>query len=385
MYGEIVSDVPVDLRTGEKIPGDYIVQDEFLADLDEAVKDGCKKITLRMNSLGGDACVSILIHNRLRELAANGTEIICVVDGVAMSGGSLIMCAADTVRVNPSSLIMIHKCWSFYWGAYNADELRSFANSQDAYDKAQCAIYARKTGLSETKILHLMGETTYMTGAEAKEKGFADELKEDAPLDIAASASGGSLFVAGREFHIAPGMKLPDGIPVKAENHISTSNEDDIKNKPADTGSKSKGENPMATNLEELRKENAELAATVESELRAAMSAENTTAVDNAVSAERERIQHIDEIACLYDDETVAKAKYGDPCTAEQMAFRAAVASAKSGSAFMANAKADTKESGVNGVSAASNDGDDSKPQTAEQKQAAADKQIGELLKKEVK
>lgn len=119
MYGDIVEKQPIDRWTNEPIPGQYIVESEFLNDL--AQIEGCSQITIRMDSLGGDAGVSILIHNRLRELAAKGTKLVCIVDGVAMSGGSLIMCACDTVRVNPSSLVMIHKCWSFVLGAYRKD------------------------------------------------------------------------------------------------------------------------------------------------------------------------------------------------------------------------------------------------------------------------
>lgn len=108
-----------------------------------------------------------------------------------MSGGSLIMCACDTVRVNPSSLVMIHKCWTFLWGGYNADELREQATQQEAWDKMQMEVYTRKTGLSATVISHMMADTTYMTGREAIDKGFADELIEDAePTSIAASADG---------------------------------------------------------------------------------------------------------------------------------------------------------------------------------------------------
>ena len=167
-----------------------------------------------MNSYGGDAGASNMIHNRLRELARNGTKLTCIVDGVAMSGGSLIMCACDTVRVNPSSLVMIHKCWTFLWGGYNADELREQATQQEAWDKMQMEVYTRKTGLSATVISHMMADTTYMTGREAIDKGFADELIEDAePTSIAASADGRSLFVNGRQMHLAPGMFAPDTIP----------------------------------------------------------------------------------------------------------------------------------------------------------------------------
>lgn len=45
--------------------------------------------------------------------------------------------------------------------------------------------------LSATVISHMMADTTYMTGREAIDKGFADELIEDAePTSIAASADG---------------------------------------------------------------------------------------------------------------------------------------------------------------------------------------------------
>ena len=108
MYGQIVDTQPTDWWTGEPIPGQYIIESEFLSDLQQV--EHCSEITIRMDSVGGDAGVSILIHNRLRELAAKGTKLTCIVDGVAMSGGSLIMCACDTVKANPSSLVMIHKC-----------------------------------------------------------------------------------------------------------------------------------------------------------------------------------------------------------------------------------------------------------------------------------
>ena len=129
MYGDIYEQQPTDWW-GDPVEGQFITLTEFLEDLGQIA--ACKDITIRMNSYGGDAGVSNTIHNRLRELARGGAKLTCVVDGVAMSGGSLIMCACDTVKVNPSSLIMIHKCWGFFWGGYNADELREAAGQYDA-------------------------------------------------------------------------------------------------------------------------------------------------------------------------------------------------------------------------------------------------------------
>ena len=213
MYGDICEELPRDWRTGDPIEGSFVTLNEFLDDLDEI--RGAKRLTIRMNSYGGDANVANVIHNRLRELSRSGMETRCIVDGVAMSGGSLIMCACDSVEVNPSSLIMIHNCWSFLFGGYNAEDLLKAAASLEAVDRMQAEIYERKTGLAKQKILGMMAETTYMTGREAVEKGFADSLLEDAqPLQIAASADRRTLYVGSRALHLAPGMAAPDGLTV---------------------------------------------------------------------------------------------------------------------------------------------------------------------------
>ena len=130
MYGEVVETHPTHWYTGEKLKGDYIAQDEFLQDLNSLA--GARSLTIRMNSLGGDSLVGMVIHNRLRELSAKGTKLVCIVDGAAMSAASVIMSACSEVRINPASLVMIHRCWGYMWGGYNADNLREAANMFDA-------------------------------------------------------------------------------------------------------------------------------------------------------------------------------------------------------------------------------------------------------------
>lgn len=371
MYGEIVSQRPRDWRTGEVREGDYIVQSEFMQDLDSFSK--AKSLTIRMNSLGGDAGVSILIHNRLRELAERGTDLVCIVDGVAMSGGSLIMAACDTVKVNPSSLIMIHKCWRTLWGGYNAAELREEAAACEAWDRAQASIYRRKCGLSEEDITRMMAATTYMTGQEAIDRGFADTLLEDAkPLNIAASADGRSLFVRGREFHLCPGMFAPDDIPT-ARPEAKAPVENIPPEKSGGEGEKTMDNNNIQT--------------------PAVQEPAPAPAVD-LTAAERKRLQEIDAIAALYDQKLVQEAKYGEnPCTARELAYRAAVdlARAKSeaaakaageGKSFMAAMLADTKASGAESVNAAPtvNEPDENGPRAAAA-QAKADVEAFKKMK----
>ena len=393
MYGEIVEARPVDWWTGEPEPGAFIIQGEFLQDLETVA--GARNLTIRMSSIGGDAGVSILIHNRLRDMAAKGTHLKCVVDGVAMSGGSLIMCACDEVEVNPSSLIMIHNAACTIRGGHNANDLRQRAMALDAWDKAQVSIYKRKTGLSEDIIAEMMANTTYMTGTEAKEGGFADKLLEDAePLDIAASADKRSLFVRGQQFYLAPGVLAPDIIPtVKSEAPAPAKTH---KTQPAITGDK--GGKTMAKNLEELRAENPELAEALMAEAKAAVSASagsgtpapqaGADAVSAAVQAEQKRIQEIDAVASLYDAETVKAAKYGEnACTAQEMTYRAAQAAAQKGKKFLSDLDDDTKASGAQGVPAAGDPGTPppAEAQTPDQRMANARAEVKALFGKEEK
>lgn len=405
MYGDIYEQRPTDWY-GNPVEGEFVLLSEFMEDLEQIAS--CKDITIRMNSYGGDAGVSITIHNRLRELARAGATLTCIVDGVAMSGGSLIMCACDTVRVNPSSLVMIHKCWTFLFGGYNADEMRELAARNDAWDKAQVSIYKRKTGASDTILSHMMSDTTYMTGSEAVDKGFADEVLEDAePLGIAASADGRCLFVRGRALHLAPGMFAPDNIPTVTPEASAP----DLTNTPRQvqtTGGKEG--NTMARNLEELRTENPALAEQLMAEARAAVSAAGQapavaapfqqaapqtataqpaaqTAEDDPVQAERKRIQDIDALASQFDAETVQAAKYGpDACTAQEMAYRAAQKAAKTGKSYLASMMSDTNDSGANGIGAASAGGEPAGGElTPEQRMAKGRADAKALNKKEEK
>lgn len=373
MYGDVVEKWPTDWWTGEKLEGNYIAQDEFLKDL--AAVEGCKSVTIRLNSYGGDAVVGIVIHNRLREIAANGTHLTCIVDGVAMSAGSVIMCACDTVKVNPSSLVMIHKGWSFLFGRYNADELRKSAEAMDAYDNAMVSIYKRKSSMNDTVISHMMSDETYMTGKEAVEKGFADEVIEDSEqVQIAASANGRTLFVGGRAIHLCPGMTLPKNIPTVTPDAQAPAAIE--ANQPVVTGGEKGGNNSMTK--EELRAKYPELVAEVEADARAAV--DTNTAVTEAVQAEERRMQEIDEVSALFSDELVKEAKYGaKKCSAQELAYRAAQAAAKQGHSFLANLDEDAKDSGADDVGAApgkdaGEDGkkDDDNPEAIEAEAKAA-------------
>lgn len=382
MYGEIVTARPTDWWTGEPIPGEFIVKDEFIEDLRQLT--GMKKVSLHMDSIGGEVLPALTIHNLIRDMVASGTEFDCYIDGVAMSAATIIMCACTRVIVSSVSLLMIHKCGAFLCDYYNADELRKEADSFDAYDEAIINAYVRKTGLSKTTLSHMMSETFYMTGNEAVEKNFADVLKEEEgdPFGLlTASENGLILFSNGHALRADGNTPLPEQIkriPAAAFGN-RTADPTGSNKSPENSGTKSHEKEKNAMTIEDLRRDAPELVAQLEADARAAGAAEASAtatdalndAVSAAVEAERARIRDIDGIASLFDSELVAEAKYGEnPCTAQELSYRAAQEAAKKGRAFIAAAFDDANASGAAAVASA--------PEPAKQKANTEEERMNE-------
>jgi ATP-dependent protease ClpP protease subunit len=369
MYGQIVESQPVDYWTGKKVDGQFIVLKDFLTDLD-ALKDA-ETLTIHMNSVGGDAYSAIAIHNTLRTLPAEKTAIV---EGVAMSGGSLIICACEHTQAFANSLILWHHAWSFVFGGYNAPGLHKLAEGLEAMDKSQAEIYMRKTGKTLEEVMEIMDDEKHLTGREAHDMGLIDELVDEAEeeeLDIAVSADKRTLFVKGHQMRIAAFGELPEGIKV-VEAAPAPGSEGGFDNIEPDASGKEGGSNPMT--LEEFRKENPEAAAALLAEAQA-------DANSAAVQAERQRISDIDAISGLFSDDVVNAAKYGEnACTAQEMAYRAAVESAKLGKKFMSDVQKDYKDSGANDVGAAPSSEDEDKPMTNADKEAAGEAMANKLF-----
>ena len=169
LYGDVMSQQPIDWWTGEPEPGLYITPEGFMEDL-AAVKDKAH-ITVKLNSCGGDLYTGIAIHNALKALSG---DVNVVVEGIAASAASVIMCAGDTVTVYPGSLIMIHGVSVMLWDSLNIQDMKQLIKGMDASERAVAEIYDGKTGLGVDTLRSMMTKETWMTGREALDKGFAD-------------------------------------------------------------------------------------------------------------------------------------------------------------------------------------------------------------------
>lgn len=141
---------------------------------------GPKPVRVDINSPGGDFFEGLAIYNLLREHAHLVTVHVL---GLAASAASVIAMAGDTVRVPRAGFLMIHNAWVIALG--NRNELREIADWLEPFDAAAADIYAARSGLEAAEIAAMMDRETWLGGALAVERGFADDFL---PSDAAAEA-----------------------------------------------------------------------------------------------------------------------------------------------------------------------------------------------------
>lgn len=132
---------------------------------------GDRPVTVQINSPGGDMFEGIAVYNVLRE---HSQPVTVQVMGMAASAASIIAMAGDTVEIGASSFLMIHNCWVLAMG--NRNDMRDLADWLEPFDQAMVGLYAQRTGEDAKKIAGWMDKETYMSGAQAIERGFADAL-----------------------------------------------------------------------------------------------------------------------------------------------------------------------------------------------------------------
>jgi ATP-dependent Clp protease protease subunit len=142
------------------------------------------RISLRINSPGGDAFEGIAISNLLK---AQGKPIDVFVDGIAASAASIIAMCGDSITMAPNSMLMIHNAWGVTAG--NAADHRAYADVLDRVSAAIANTYLR-TGLSKDEIQSMLDAETWMGAEECLEKGFCTAIsgeESDEALAMAAS------------------------------------------------------------------------------------------------------------------------------------------------------------------------------------------------------
>lgn len=291
-------------RWGDDDP--TVTSNNFIKALNELDVD---EITVRINSPGGVVSEAIAIRTALIKHPA--TKRIDI-EGCCDSAATLIACIPGAlVRIAKGGEYMIHRCSG---GAYgNADKLLSAYNAAVETDKSMAQIYAERTGKSEDECMALMKAESWFGADDAIEAGFADEIiagPDEEEIAFAACAlDAETMEVMRASYEHAPEHPIrppqddrggngtssvthrvtasPEGKPFGetagtenlADNDVSNGSSAVAADRP--TENTDKGENHMElrdATAEQLRQENPALAETI---------------AQQAVAAERERVQRI--------------------------------------------------------------------------------------------
>lgn len=137
-----------------------------------------------INSGGGDVFAGSEIYSALR--AYPGKVNIHIV-GVAASAASVIACAGHS-DISPTAMMMIHNVSSGARGDYHAMDKESEVLQKA--NRAVCAAYIAKCGISEQEALKMMDRESWLTANEAVELGLVDEITDSKNLQLVAVESG---------------------------------------------------------------------------------------------------------------------------------------------------------------------------------------------------
>ena len=96
------------------------------------------------------------------------------VHGLAASAASVIAMAGDSVLMSPTAMMMIHNPLTIAMG--DSGEMQKAIELLNETKESIINAYEIKTGLSRTKLAHLMDAETWLSANKAIELGFADDI-----------------------------------------------------------------------------------------------------------------------------------------------------------------------------------------------------------------
>lgn len=145
--------------------------------LDRATASGAKRLNIFINSPGGSVFEADAIYSQLERWQG---EKVAYIDGLAASAASYIAMAADRVVTPPHAKWLIHNALMVVWDAFNAAQLRAYAERTaaelDKYSASIAALYVVKTGKTLDQVLEQMAKDEIMTAEEALSFGLTDSV-----------------------------------------------------------------------------------------------------------------------------------------------------------------------------------------------------------------
>ena len=150
--------------------GDEITPKEFRGELNS----GQGKVTVWINSPGGDCFAAAQIYNMLMEYSG---PVDVHIDGIAASAASVIAMAGNHVAISPVGMMMIHNPATVSIG--DEREMKKAMEMLSEVKESIINAYELKTGLPRKQLSNMMNAESWMNAQKAVELGFADSILYD--------------------------------------------------------------------------------------------------------------------------------------------------------------------------------------------------------------
>lgn len=315
--------------------GDEVTPKQFADDLNAL--GAVSRITVRINSGGGDVFAAQAIGNLLEQHAA---EVVAHIDGLCASAATIVACHCNKVEAAADSTYMVHPVRMGICDYVDAVTMQRYIDALTTIRDNIVTLYAKKTCKPKDEVAAWMDATSWWTGEQAKANGFVDELVGEENTVV--ENRGGVLFVNSIDMHL-PFDKAPKFV------------QDSLAADPAASSFVNNGPAGVPENTT-CHKEVTEMANEIKTvdDLRSAyptlVDQIEQAAEKRAEDAERQRIRDIEEMALPGSEAVTNEAKFTKPISASDYAM-AMVKNAKSkGATYLAGAASDAAGSGVDGV-----------------------------------
>ena len=172
------------------------------------------RITVYINSYGGEVAEAAAIYNQLKNSKAHVTTVC---DGFACSAASIIFMAGDDRLMNKASRLMIHNAMTAAYG--NAQEIRKAADDLENINGISIAAYMEHVTISEEELQVLLDHETWIKPEDAVSMGFATGIVSSSDTNTP-TQSALSVIIAAVDGKTVPKQTAspqPPPAPVKTE------------------------------------------------------------------------------------------------------------------------------------------------------------------------
>lgn len=140
----------------------------------DSIPEDIEIINVYINSYGGEVAEGLAIYNSLKRHKAK-VKTYC--DGFACSIASVVFMAGEERIMSNASLLMVHNAWTHASG--NADDFRKQAEDLEIITQQSVNAYMNHVNITEDELKEMLDNETWITPADAAEKGFATKITED--------------------------------------------------------------------------------------------------------------------------------------------------------------------------------------------------------------